>query len=998
CLHTQTSNLNEHQLKFNSIKDAKKLLEAVEKRFGRNEATKKTQRNLLKQQYENFTAPSSEMLDQTFDRLQKLVSQLELLGEKISQEHVNQKLLRSLSPEWNTHAVMWRNKDDFDTMSIDDLYNNLNVYEPEFKGMSSSSSSTQNIAFVSSSNNNTCSTNKAVNTAHGVSTTSTQVNAANSTNINNLSDVVIYFVTQPNSPQFVHEDLPQTHPNDMEEMDLRWQMSILTIVGRSPKWSATTATRGDILLGSVELQEIKTTRSRKAQEGVLPVGISTSTALVYVMVLWIMSDEFVNKPVVENCKAMSSKEEPKLVRPGIVKKEFVKSKQQEKTARKIVKQVEQHRKNTHSLRGNQRNWNNIMSPKLGSNFEMFNKACYVCGSFDNLQDQGVIDSGCSRHMTWNMSYLTNYEEIDGGYVAFGGNPKGGKITGIKDETNGILKSFITGIENLVDHKVKCSYNSSKMELLRGDRTLIEAARTMLADSKLPTTFWAEAVNTACYVQNRVLVVKPHNKTPYKLFHGTQSNGFVGTKASDNAGQARKETEPVKDYIFLPLWTADPPYSQDSKSSHDDGFKPSSDNGKKVNEDLRKNSESKNQEKEDNYSTNTVNTASTNEVNAVSRKTSIKLPFDPNMPALDDYNIFDFSRNDEDDGAEADKNNLDITIQVSPILTTIIYKDHPLVSDWDLQSVLKQKRCQEEPKKVIHALKVKLDKGYARRAFTIQVTRSLDFRGMYQWKRVIGSNGLFLAYALFKDFVVYQMDVKSAFLYGKIEEEVYVCQPPRFEDPDFLDRVYKVEKALYGLHQAPRAWYETLSTYMLDNGFQRGKIDKTLFIKRHKGELTFFLGLQVKQKKDGIFISQDKYVDEILKKFGFTEVKTASTPMETQKPLLKDEDGEEVDVHMYRSMIGSLMYLTSLRPDIMFAVCACARYQVNPKVSHLYAVKRIFRYLKGQPKLGLWYLKDYLFDLVAYTDSDYVGASLDRKSTIGGCQFLGCRLISWQCKK
>ncbi|GJS25308.1 hypothetical protein Tco_0453940 [Tanacetum coccineum] len=161
-----------------------------------------------------------------------------------------------------------------------------------------------------------------------------------------------------------------------------------------------------------------------------------------------------------------------------------------------------------------------------------------------------------------------------------------------------------------------------------------------------------------------------------------------------------------------------------------------------------------------------------------------------------------------------------------------------------------------------------------------------------------------------------------------------------------------------------------------------------------GELTFFLGLQVQQKKDGVFICQDKYVDEILKKF----VKTASTPIETQKPLLKDEDGEEVDVYMYRSMIGLLMYLTSSRPDIMFAVCAYARYQVNPKVSHLHDVKRIFRYLKGQPKLGLWYPKDSPFDLVAYTDSDYAGASLDRKSTTGGCQFLRCRLISWQCKK
>ncbi|GJT16039.1 putative ribonuclease H-like domain-containing protein [Tanacetum coccineum] len=281
--------------------------------------------------------------------------------------------------------------------------------------------------------------------------------------------------------------------------------------------------------------------------------------------------------------------------------------------------------------------------------------------------------------------------------------------------------------------------------------------------------------------------------------------------------------------------------------------------------------------------------------------------------------------------------------------------------------------------------------------------------------------VFLSYALFKDFVVYRMDVKSAFLYGKIKEEVYVCQSPGFVDPDFPNKVYKVEKALYGLHQAPRAWYETLSTYLLDNGFQRGKIDKTLFFRRDKGdillvqvyvddiifgstkkslctefekmmhkkfqmssmgELTFFLGLQVKQKEDGIFINQDKYVTEILKKFSFTNVKTASTPMETQKPLLKDKDSVEVDVHMYRSMIGSLMYLIASRPDIMFIVCACVRYQVNPKVLHLHAMKRTFRYLKGQPKLYLWYPKDSPFDLCkkqtvvanSTTKAEYVAAS------------------------
>ncbi|GJR21806.1 putative ribonuclease H-like domain-containing protein [Tanacetum coccineum] len=511
-----------------------------------------------------------------------------------------------------------------------------------------------------------------------------------------------------------------------------------------------------------------------------------------------------------------------------------------------------------------------------------------------------------------------------------------------------------------------------------------------------------------------------------IITGTQSNGFVGTQASNNAGQARKETEPVKDYILLPLWPADPPFSQYPKSSKDDGFKPS--------------------------------------INVVGRKTSIELPNDPNMPALEDDSIFDYSSNDEDVDVEADMNNLDATIQVCSIPTTRIHKDHPLDQViGDLQSsTLTRKMSQnleeygfvKEPKKVIHALKdpswieamqeellqfklqevwtlVDLPNGKRaigtkwvfrnkkdERGIVIRNKARLVAQGYTQEEGIdydevfapvarIEAIRLFLAYASFKDFVVYQMDVKSAFLYGKIKEEVYVCQPPGFEDLDFPDRVYKVEKALYGLHQAPRAWYETLSTYLLDNGFQRGKIDKTLFIKRHKGDIllmssmrehTFFLGLQVKQKKDGIFISQDKYVAKILKKFRFTKVKTASTPMETQKPLLKDEDGEEVDVHLYRSMIGSLMYLTSSRPDIMFAVCACARYQVNPKVSHLHGVKRIFRYLKGQPKLGLWYPKDSPFDLVAYTDSDYAEASLDRKSTTGGCQFLRCRLISWQCKK
>ncbi|GJW46099.1 putative ribonuclease H-like domain-containing protein [Tanacetum coccineum] len=648
----------------------------------------------------------------------------------------------------------------------------------------------------------------------------------------------------------------------------------------------------------------------------------------------------------------------------------------------------------------------------------------------------------------------------------------------KDETSEILKTFITCIENLIDLKVKVIRCDNGTEFKnRVMNQLCEMKGRKLALSFMrPFGCAVTILNTIDHLGSRPnwlfdidALTKSMN---YKLVvAGNQSNGNAGTKACNDAGKARMETIPGKDYILLPMWPADPLFSQDLKSSPNAGFKPSGEEEKKDaenpgNEDSEVPSTEEprgNQEKDGNVSsTNNVNTASVNntntintvsptvnaagiEVNDVDPKSSIKFSDDPNMFELEDIV---YSSDDEDVGAEADMNNLDAFMPVSPIPTTRIHKDHPVEHIiGDLHSAPQTRRMTKN----LEEYGSKLDRSYAGRATAIQITKGLDSGGFTKWKKAIGTKWvyrnkkdergimiknkarliaqgytqeegidyeevfapvarieairLFLAYASFKDFVVYQMDVKSDFLYGKIKEEVYVCQPPGFEDPYFPNRVYKVEKVLYGLHQAPRAWYETLSTYLLDNGFQRGKIDKTLFIRRvksdillvqvyfekmmHKkfqmssmGELTFFLGLQVKQKEDGIFISQDKYVTEILKKFSFSDIKTASTPMETHKPLLKDADGKDLDEHLYRSMIGSLMYLTYSRLDIMFVVCACVRFQVNPKSSHLHAVKRIFRYLKGQPKFGLWYPKDSPFDLVAYTDNDYAEASLDRKSTTG----------------
>ncbi|GKD32472.1 putative ribonuclease H-like domain-containing protein [Tanacetum coccineum] len=380
------------------------------------------------------------------------------------------------------------------------------------------------------------------------------------------------------------------------------------------------------------------------------------------------------------------------------------------------------------------------------------------------------------------------------------------------------------------------------------------------------------------------------------------------------------------------------------------------------------------------------------------KNAFTLPPVSNVTLMDDTGIFGNAFDDEDVGADADLNNLETTMKVSPIPTTRIDKDRPkdqIIGDFN--STIQTKRMtkifyehtivcyinkqmrtnhkdyqnylfacflsQMEPKKVIQALE---DPSW------IEATQEelLQFKLQKVWTLVDLPNG---KRAIGKKWI----DVKSAFLYGTIEEEVYVCQPPGFEDSQFPDKVYKVEKALYGLHQAPKAWCMLMISSL---GPQR-----SLYVMSLK-------------KKDGIFISQDKYVANILKKFDFATMKTASIPMEPNKALIKDEEADSVDVHLYRSMIGSLMYLTASRPDIMFVVCACVRFQVTPKMSHLHVVKRIFRYLKGQPKLGLWYPKDSPFDLEAFSDSDYAGASLDRKSTIGGCQFLGKRLISWQCKK
>ncbi|GJT63530.1 putative ribonuclease H-like domain-containing protein [Tanacetum coccineum] len=738
----------------------------------------------------------------------------------------------------------------------------------------------------------------------------------------------------------------------------------------------------------------------------------------------------------------------------------------------------------------------------------------VLTSVSTVGEKWVIGGGGvvkSQHMTGNKTYLADYQDINGGPVAFGGSR--GYITG-----KGIGPNWLFYLDYLTDSMNYLSVSSENQANIRAGQQ--------------------------------------------------DSNQNAGTKDKIVVGDSEKEDESAQDCFEVPFWHS---YSSTNTSSSKSDKKRGSTREeeqiflddlarlqrqeKEANEEAEALKKDFAQETENavtqaeaakTSSTNIISTVSTtakasgtNFVNTVSipvgtasaneglslSNTTNSQEDDYEIPPLEDIHedatdgIFTHSSYD-DEGAVADFTNLETIVNVSPIPTSRVHPSHPstlILGDPTsavqtrskvnksseahafVSYVQKQRRTnhkdfhhclfacflsQHEPKKISEALEdeswvdamqeellqfeiqkvwILVDLPYGKKAIGTKwvyrnkkdergvVVRNkarlvaqghrqeegIDYDEVFAPVARLEAIRIFLAYASYMGFIVYQMDVKSAFLYGKIDEEVYVSQPPGFQDPKSPQKVYKVVKALYGLHQAPRAWYATLSTFLLKNGYRRGTIDKTLFLKKDKhdiilvqvyvddiifgstkkswcnefealmksrfqmssmGELTFFLGLQVKQKPNGIFISQDKYVDEILKKFDFANVKSASTPIETQKPLVKDEEASDVDVHLYRSMIGSLMYVTASRPDIMFSVCACSRFQVTPKTSHLTAVKRIFRYLKGKPKLGLWYPRESTFDLESYSDSDYAGANLDRKSTTGGCQFLGRRLITWQCKK
>nr|GEU49979.1 putative ribonuclease H-like domain-containing protein [Tanacetum cinerariifolium] len=725
-------------------------------------------------------------------------------------------------------------------------------------------------------------------------------------------------------------------------------------------------------------------------------------------------------------------------------------------------------------------------------------------SQNNINDKGYWDSGGSRHMTGNISYLSDYEPFDGGYMSFG---QGGcKITGkgtiktsklefenvyflkdlkynlfsvsqlcdnknsvlftdlecimlgrdfkLLDDANILLRTprqhnmrlghlnFKT-MNKLVRHNLvrglptKCfendhtctaclkgkqhkAYCKSKvvnsvtkplhtlhMDLFgptsnsvaeRRNRTLIEVARIMLADAKLLVTFWAEAVNTACYVQNRVLVSKSYIKTPYELFNGrSPAIGFLKPfgcyvlilNTLYNLGKFEEKGD--KGYFIG--------YSMPSKA-----FRVFNKRTRRVEENLHveflENKAIKkgvgpnwlfdidSLTKSVNYvpvdaGTISTNISGTKDATSQEVKKNVSFLRYIALPNWAHDALLESSSSKPQDHCSTkvpegsgnlnptaftsnlSANPMEILTVESLIPITLVNcpkEVRPIGTKW----VLKNKK--DERGIVIRNKARLVAQGHTQEEW-------INYDEVFAPVARIKAIRLFLAYASFMGFTVYQMDVKSAFLYGTIDEEV----------GDFILVQVYVDDIIFGSSN-PQLCREFEA--LMHEKFQMSAM----------GELNFFLGFQVLQKEDGIFLSQDKYVGDILKKFGYSDVRSSNTPMDKDNPWGKDGTGKDVDLHLYRSMIRSLMHLTASRPDIMFDVCTCARHQVTPKECHVHAVKRIFRYLKGHPKLGLWYPKESPFDLVAYSDSHYGGATQDRKSTTGGCRFLGRRLISQQCKK
>nr|GEX05265.1 uncharacterized mitochondrial protein AtMg00810-like [Tanacetum cinerariifolium] len=884
-----------------------------------------------------------------FSKLQAIVSHLEFMDVEIEQDDLNQNFLTSLTPEWLMYTIVWRNRSDLDTMSLDDLYNHLKVYEPEVQKKSESNS--QNTTFISLAKNS--SGKEEVNTS-SFPTANTQVSPA-SANVAAASfshdTVCAHIASQSNGFQIKYEDINQIDEDDIEEMDIKWNMALLSM--RADRFWKKTEKK-------ITMQGTDVAGSDKSKVECFNCHKMSHFAREY------RAPKSQDRGRRENFKQGSKTEEqaPKALMtidedtvlfppPAQVYSPPKKDMSWTGLPEFADDTITDYSRPSHSVESNSNDLqssNSSVSENGESSSSISSKpvikfvkaADSPTGNSQNvIDDKGYRDSGCSRHMTGNISYLSDYEPYDGGYVSFGQG--GGKITGkgiiktgklefenvyfVKD-----LKYNLFSLSQICDNKNSVLFTNSECIVLGRDFKLKDDTNVFLRTPRQHNMYSIDLNNIVPHKDLTCLVAKA-SADECMLWH--RRLGHLNFKTMNKLVRHNL----VRDHLGKFDAKGDEGYfigySMSSKA-----FRVFNNRTKRVEKNLHVDFlENKPIEKGAGLNwlfdidslTNSMNyvpvvVAGTYSTNFSGTKDATSQDVKKDVSSLryialsncGNSNITATSTNPSADQIEI------LTVEtaiptISSHVPTACLDDSPEPSS-DTRLISKKVTSQDDTPSLDNILNLsnRIHKDHPKSQIIGPVDTPVQTRT--KSKKM--------------EEQIYQMDVKSAFLYSTIDEEVYVMQPLGFQDPEFPARVYKVKKAMYGLHQAPRAWYD---------------------------------------------------------------VRSAKTPMDKENPWGKDETGKDVDLHLYRSMIGSLMYLTASRPNIMFDVCACARHQVTPKECHLHAVKRIFRYLKGHSKLGLWYPKESPFDLVAYSDSDYGGATQDLKSTTGGCQFLaasGCGQVLW----
>ncbi|GKA38466.1 retrovirus-related pol polyprotein from transposon TNT 1-94 [Tanacetum coccineum] len=641
-----------------------------------------------------------------------------------------------------------------------------------------------------------------------------------------------------------------------------------------------------------------------------------------------------------------------------------------------------------------------------------------------------------------------------------------KFLSIKDER---FADFIISSEILqvgISHKTSVAQTLQQNGVVeRRNRTLVEAARTMLIYAKAPLFLWAKAVATACYTQNRSIIRRRYEKTPYELLHdrkpdlsylhvfgalcypNNDSENLGKLQAKADIGifigyapkkkayriynrRTRKIIETIHvDFDELTAMASEqsslePALHEMTPTTPSSGLIPNHPPSAPFVPPSRHEWDLVFQPVFDEFFFPPASVASPVSLTSTKNSQTTLQSQSQTIPLSVEEESHDLEvahmSNDPYFGILIPE-TVSAESLSSDVISTAVHSDAPIsehlikwIKDHLLQNIIVQPKTYKD-------------------ALTQSCWIEAMQEELHEFEQAVR---IFLAFAAHMNMIVYQMEVKTTFLNGSLREEVYVSQPDGFVDPENPNHVYKLKKALYGLKQAPREWYYLLSSFLLSQGFSKGTVDPTLFINRKgkdillvqiyvddiifasttelcdkfskimcskfkmsmMGKLSFFLGLQISQSPRGIFLNQSKYALKSLKKYGIKSYDLVDTSMVEKSKLDEDTQGKAVDPTHYRGMVDTLMYLTSSRPDLVYDVCMCARFLVQPTEKHLHAVKRIFRYLSGTVNRGLWYLKDSAIAVTAFADADHAGCQDTRRSTSGSMQLLGDRLVSWSSKR